>query len=54
VKKTKTAIAAGFPSDEEIRERIRERWAAMKLLKVHCGGHGLVVGCPVCGRKFPR
>ncbi len=48
---TREAACAAGPSDADIRERIRRAFAALGLLSVHCGGRGLVVGCPVCGRR---
>ncbi len=52
----RTATAAGSPSssDAEVRARILARWEALGLRSAHCGGVGLVVGCPVCGRTFGR
>ena len=40
-------------TDERARALILVAFARMGMLAVHCGGHGLVVGCPVCGRRFP-
>lgn len=39
-------------SDKEIGARILVRWKELDGLDVHCGGVGLVVGCPVCGRRY--
>ncbi len=40
-------------TDDEIRHWILVAWDRLGLLAVHCGGVGLVVGCPVCGRRYP-
>ncbi len=41
-------------TDDQIRRGILEAWERLGIfaLVVHCGGDGLVVGCPVCGRVF--
>jgi hypothetical protein len=43
-------------TDEEIRARLLALWTKMGegALKVHCGGRGLVVGCPVCKKKWSK
>ena len=39
-------------TDAEIRYWIKVAWERLGLLSAHCGGVGIVVGCPVCGRRY--
>ena len=43
-------------TDEEIRKRLLAIWKKMgeAALKAHCGGRGLVVGCPVCKKRWAK
>jgi hypothetical protein len=43
-------------TNKEIRERLHALWKkqGQEALDAHCGGMGLVVGCPVCGRIFGK
>lgn len=47
---------SGGGSDKEIRERLLAIWKKMgsDALKAHCGGMGLVVGCPICGKRWNK
>lgn len=49
-------------SDAKVREALLQAWrkldekgdgrgGASQAIAKHCGGLGLVVGCPVCGRR---
>lgn len=43
-------------TDQRLREAILAAWEKLgqKALDTHCGGRGLVCGCPVCGKRWPR
>lgn len=43
-------------SDQAIRERLLAIWKSLgeRALKAHCGGKGLVVGCPICGKRWGK
>jgi hypothetical protein len=43
-------------NDEEIRKALRKIWEKLgpAALKAHCGGKGLVVGCPVCKKRWNK
>lgn len=42
---------------KEIRAGVLARWMRLSrdlAVKIHCGGKGLAVGCPVCGKTFGK
>lgn len=41
-------------TDKKIKEAILLWWKKLgeRAMKVHCGGRGLAVGCPVCGKRW--
>ncbi len=44
-------------TEVQIRAKILAKWRVLgkAALAAHCGGRGLVVGCPVCKRRWcPR
>lgn len=43
-------------TNKQIREALLKAWTKLgqAALDAHCGGMGLVVGCPVCGRIFGK
>ena len=43
-----------FVTDEQVRNRIAAWWASLgsEVEKAHCGGKGLTVGCPTCGKRW--
>jgi hypothetical protein len=42
-------------TDEEVRRKILEGWRHESPgLRTCCGGRGLVVGCPTCGRRWGK
>ena len=44
---------SGSRSDKELQRLLLARWKKLDS-DAHCGGRGLVVGCPTCGKKWGR
>ena len=43
-------------TDEDVRKKLLAWWTKLgeAALKAHCGGRGLVVGCPVCKKRWGK